>query len=138
MRCSSDLRQRVGEFVRGGGSKAKAARRFQGGEASVYRWLKPGGVLYKRPGLQRPYKLDWDAWRRHGEDTLIGRKQNGLGISRFPAIASGTHCENWRGPINKRLGYHERDPLQRKRFLPLRERFWRRGKQPESRQGNMR
>ncbi len=41
MRCSSDLRQRVVEFVRGGGSKAETARRYQVGEASVYRWLKP-------------------------------------------------------------------------------------------------
>ncbi|CUS38110.1 transposase [Candidatus Nitrospira nitrosa] len=68
MRCSSDLRQRVVEFVRSGGSKAEAARRYQVGEASVYRWLKPGGVTYKRPGPQRPHKLDWDALRRHVEE----------------------------------------------------------------------
>jgi hypothetical protein len=30
MRCSSDLRKRVMAFVKGGGSKAEAARRFQG------------------------------------------------------------------------------------------------------------
>lgn len=65
MRCSSDLRQRVVDFVRRGGSKAAAARRFKVGEASVYRWLKPGGVAYKRPGPQGPRKLDWDALRRH-------------------------------------------------------------------------
>ncbi len=64
--------------------------------------------------------------------SLIGRKQNGLGISRSPDIAPGTHCENWRCPIKQRLEYHERDPLQRKRFLRLRERFLRRGKQPVS------
>ncbi len=45
MRCSSDLRQRVVDFVRSGGSRAEAARRFKVGEASVYRWLKPGGVF---------------------------------------------------------------------------------------------
>ncbi|MDF0664960.1 MAG: IS630 transposase-related protein [Nitrospira sp.] len=67
MRCSSDLRQRVVDFVRSGGSKAEAARRFKVGEASVYRWLKPGGLAYKRPGPQRPHKLDWDALRRHVE-----------------------------------------------------------------------
>ena len=65
MRCSSDLRQRVVDFVRGGGSKAEAARRFKVGEASVYRWLKPDGMAYKRPGPQRPHKLDWNALRRH-------------------------------------------------------------------------
>ena len=68
MRCSSDLRQRVVEFVRSGGSKAEAARRFRVGEASVDRWLKPGGLAYKRPGPQRPHKLDWEAVRRHGFD----------------------------------------------------------------------
>ena len=79
-------------------------------------------MAYKRPGPQRPNKLDWGVLRRHVEPPLIGRKQNGLGISRSPDIASGTHCENWRCPI-KRRRCHERDPLQRKRFL-------RRSKQP--------
>ncbi|MDH5192997.1 MAG: transposase [Nitrospira sp.] len=65
MRCSSDLRQRVVEFVRRGGSKTEAARRFQVGEASVYRWLKLGGLTYQRPGPRRPYKLDWEQLRRH-------------------------------------------------------------------------
>lgn len=67
MRCSSDLRQRVVDFVRNGGSKAEAARRFMVGEASVYRWLKSGGVAYKRPGPRRSRKLDWEHVRRHVE-----------------------------------------------------------------------
>ena len=67
MRYSRDLRQRVVEFVWSGGSKAEAARRFQVGEASVYRWLKPGGLDSKRPGPQGPHKLDWEALRRHVE-----------------------------------------------------------------------
>jgi transposase len=67
MRCSPDLRQRVVEFVRGGGSKAEAARRFKVGEASVYRWLKPGGLMYQRPGPRRAHKLDWEQLRRHVE-----------------------------------------------------------------------
>ncbi|MFO0699950.1 MAG: IS630 transposase-related protein [Nitrospira sp.] len=67
MRCSIDLRQRVVEFLRGGGSKAEAARRFQVGEASVYRWLKPGGLTYQRPGPRRPRKLDWEQLRGHVE-----------------------------------------------------------------------
>jgi putative transposase len=32
--------------------------------------------------------------------------------------------------MKKRIGYHERDPQQRKQFLRLRERFFRRGKRP--------
>ena len=51
MRCSTDLRQRVLGFVGGGGSKAEAARRFQVGIASVYRWVGAAdGLTYQRPG----------------------------------------------------------------------------------------
>lgn len=65
MRCSVDLRPRVVDVVRSGGSKAEAARRFKVGEASVSRWLKPGGVAYTRPGPPGPRKLDGEALRRH-------------------------------------------------------------------------
>ena len=41
--------------------------RFQVSEASVYRWLKPGGLTYQRPGPRRPHKLDWEQVRRHVE-----------------------------------------------------------------------
>jgi len=130
MRCSPDLRQRVVEFVRGGGSKADAARRFQVGEASVYRWLKPGGLTYQRPGPRRPRKLDWEQLRGHVEahpDRTQAERARHFHVSR--------HCI-WNAlrklgvTHKKRLGYSERDPLRRKRFLRLRERFVRRGKQP--------
>lgn len=69
MRCSSDIRKRVIDFVRGGGSKAEAARRFQVGRASIYRWLSQDDALsYKRPGPQGPRKLDWKALRAHVEE----------------------------------------------------------------------
>ena len=64
MRCSTDIRKRVIEFVRGGGSKAEAARRFEVSRASVYHWLKsPDGLSYKRPGPRGPRRLDWEALR---------------------------------------------------------------------------
>ena len=68
MRCSKDLRKRVIDFVREGGSKAEAARRFKVGRASVYRWLKPNGLSYDRPGPRGPITLDWDALRKHVHD----------------------------------------------------------------------
>ncbi|ABA56851.1 Transposase [Nitrosococcus oceani ATCC 19707] len=69
MRCSIDLRKRVIDFVRGGGSKAEAARRFQVGRASIYRWLSQDDALcYERPGPRRSHKLDWEALRVHVED----------------------------------------------------------------------
>ncbi|MFO0778036.1 MAG: IS630 transposase-related protein [Nitrospira sp.] len=65
MRGSGDLRQRVVDVVRSGGSKVEAARRFNVGEASVYRWLKPGGLTHQRPRPNTAHKLDWEALRRH-------------------------------------------------------------------------
>lgn len=68
MRCSTDLRTRVVAFVASGGSKAEAARRFKVGQASVHRWVKPGGLACKRPGPKGPHKLDREALRRHVEE----------------------------------------------------------------------
>src|SRR5262252_137005 len=68
MRCSVDLRKRVVAFVQSGGSKAEAARRFQVGRASVYRWTQGSeGLDYQRPGPKGPRRLDWAALRTHVE-----------------------------------------------------------------------
>ncbi|MDI3464247.1 MAG: Mobile element protein [Nitrospira sp.] len=130
MRCSSDLRQRVVDFVRSGGSQAEAARRFRVGEASVYRWRKPGGLTYQRPGPHRPHTLDWEALFRHVEvqpDRTQAERARHFHVSRhgiWNALRklAVTH--------KKRMGYQARDPLRRRGFLRLRERFLRRGKQP--------
>lgn len=86
MRCSSDLRKRVIDFVRGGGGKAEAARRFQVGRASVYRWVNaPDGLRYRCPGPRGPRHLDWEALRRqvqeHSEMTQQERARQ-FGVSR--------------------------------------------------------
>jgi len=66
MRCSQDLRKRVIEFVRGGGSKTAAARRFQVSRSRVYTWTNvPDGLTYARPGPKGPRRLDWGALRTH-------------------------------------------------------------------------
>ncbi|MGH6794241.1 MAG: IS630 transposase-related protein [Methylocella sp.] len=71
--------------MEGGGSKAEAARRFNVGEASVYRWVKPGGLDYERPGPRTPHKLDREVLRRHVEEhddlTQKERAQH-FGVSR--------------------------------------------------------
>jgi len=116
--------------VRRGGSKAEAARRFKVGEASVYRWLKPGGIAYKRPGPRGSRKLDWEQLRRDVAaypDRTQAEQARHFQVSR--------HC-TWNAlhklavTHEKRRGYQERDPQQRKRFLRLRERFICRGKRP--------
>ncbi|MFN5609384.1 MAG: IS630 transposase-related protein [Holosporales bacterium] len=54
------LRERVVAFVRGGGSKAEAARRFQIGTTTVYVWLGRGENLActAKPGPKQRRKID--------------------------------------------------------------------------------
>jgi len=109
MRCSADLRKRVIEFVGRGGSKAEAARRFQVGEASVYRWLKPGGLTHKRPGPKTARKLDWEALRRQVEtqaDWSQQERARHFGVSR--------HCI-WHALRKMALTRKKNDGLQRAR-----------------------
>jgi transposase len=59
MRCSSDLRARILAYVRSGGSKAEAARRFCVSRASIHNWLaKEDGLAYEKPGPKESRKLD--------------------------------------------------------------------------------
>ena len=59
MRYSTDLRKRVVAFVRGGGSKAEAARVFQVSRSNIYNWLAMDDVTaYEKPGPQGARKLD--------------------------------------------------------------------------------
>ena len=130
MRCSSDLRKRVMVFVKDGGNKEEAARRFQVSWASVYRWVgAPDGLSYKRPGPKGPRRLDWQALRRqveeHSEMTQKERARH-FGVSR--------HCiwhalQKMRLSCKKTTGYRERDLTPRKADLRLRERYVRRGKE---------
>lgn len=86
MRCSTDIRKRVIAFVRGGGSKAEAAHRFQVSRASVYNWLEaPDALSYQRPGPRKATKLDWEALRRHVEnhsDKTQKERARHFGVSR--------------------------------------------------------
>ena len=53
-----DLRERVVTFVQAGGTRAEAARRFQLGERSVYRYLAATKTNTLTP------KTSWGAWRK--------------------------------------------------------------------------
>lgn len=63
MSYSLDLRERVVAFVRGGGGKAVAARRFSVSRKTVYNWLSRVPLAPKKHG-RRKRKLDWEALRR--------------------------------------------------------------------------
>ena len=64
MPYSMDLRERVVNYVRGGGSKAEAARRYEVSEATVYGWLKRENL---QPTVvpRRRRKIDWQALESH-------------------------------------------------------------------------
>ena len=53
-----DLRERVVKFIKSGGSKAEAARRFELGRSTVYRYLDA-----IRAGTLAP-KASWGHWRK--------------------------------------------------------------------------
>ena len=60
MAYSLDLKTRIVNYVENGGSVAKAARIFQVGRASIYRWLDSEDLEPKKV-TRRNRKLDWEA-----------------------------------------------------------------------------
>lgn len=69
MRYSVDLRKRVLQFIKEGGSKSQAARTFKVCRASIYIWLKMDDIsAYQRPGPRKPHKLERKALSAHVED----------------------------------------------------------------------
>ncbi|HZF01552.1 MAG TPA: IS630 transposase-related protein [Methylomirabilota bacterium] len=60
-----DLRERVVKFVNDGGSKVEAARRFDLGRQTVYRYL---AAAHK--GMLAP-KKSWGHWRKLNPQTLL-------------------------------------------------------------------
>ena len=85
MRYSKDLRERVVEFARRGGSKRQAGRRFRVGEATVYRWLALGEHLApKKCGPKAGHKLDWQKLRAYLEkksDAQLREMAREFGVS---------------------------------------------------------
>jgi transposase len=59
MAYSKDLRQRVIKFIRQGGSKAEAARRFEVGVWTVHAWIRRGNdQTPHKPGPRDANKID--------------------------------------------------------------------------------
>lgn len=89
MRCSIDLRKRVLAFVRNGGSKAEAARRYGVSVPSVFNWVRSESPLsYKKPGPrgygQSRRKMDWKALQAHVEahpDALLKERAIAFKVS---------------------------------------------------------
>ncbi len=87
MRYSPDLRKRVLDFIQAGGSKTEAAKRFNVGRTTIYKWLNaPDPFAYQRPGPRGPRSIDYDALKQHIADfpdqTLKERAVH-FGVSTF-------------------------------------------------------
>ena len=86
MRWSTDLRKPVIDFVRSGGGKAEAARRFQVSRGRVHNWTSAeDGLSYRKPGPKGPRSLDPEALRCHAEthdDMTQSELARHFGVSR--------------------------------------------------------
>ena len=67
MSYSVDLRERVVNYVRGGGSPTEAGRLFKVGRTTLYRWLGASD-LRPQPAKERRRKLDKAALAAHVRD----------------------------------------------------------------------
>jgi len=77
-----DLRERVVKFLQGGGSKVEAARRFDLGRRTVYRYLaaaKAGTLAPKTSWGRRPES----GFALHGGPHFRGRRFGGSGSGLF-------------------------------------------------------
>lgn len=105
MRCSKDLRRRVLKFIAEGGTKTEAARRFEVSRKSIYNWLsQKDGLSYRKPGPQKPRKLDWDALRKAVEaypNRMLKEHAKQFGVS---PVAIWKACERMKLTHKKTRG----------------------------------
>jgi len=85
MTYSVDLRERVVEFVRSGGKKSEAARRFKVCRSAVYDWLRAESLAPKRHG-RRKRKLDWEALKHdisEYPDKILRERAEQFGVREY-------------------------------------------------------
>lgn len=84
MTYSLDLRKRVVEFVKNGGSKAEASRVYKVSIWCVYDWCKRVDLEPKKLPQRRKRKLDWEAVRYHVQkhpDALLRERAEYFGVN---------------------------------------------------------
>jgi transposase len=85
MTYSEDLRQRVVDFVRAGGAKSEASRRFKVSRGCIYNWLPRKTLAAKKTRNVLPYKLDPEKLKAHvaaHPDAYQYERAEALGVSR--------------------------------------------------------
>jgi putative transposase len=83
MTYSLDLRERVVAFVKEGGSKFEAERRFNVKRQTIYNWLSRPDLVPKSYKRTRTRKLDWAGLKRHVElhpDKLLRERAAEFGV----------------------------------------------------------
>lgn len=92
MTYSIDLKERVVAFVREGGSKAEATRRYKVSRKAVYNWLEAESLEPKKQG-RRKRKLDWGALQQDIDahpDKILRERAEAFGVA-VNAIWYATH-----------------------------------------------
>jgi transposase len=83
MTYSVDLRDRVVKFVKNGGSKAEAARRYQVSRWCVHDWCKRENLNPVKI-TRRSRKLDWNALKKDVQehpDALLRERAERFGVN---------------------------------------------------------
>ena len=65
MRYSADLRERVIKYIEDGGLVERAAKRYEVGRSTIYKWLAKGDNYqsYEKPGPKKRRKIDIEELR---------------------------------------------------------------------------
>ena len=86
MRYSIDLRKRVLNFIKKGGSKSQAAQKYEVSRTTVYNWLEMDDpAAYQRPGPSKPRNVCLQALRAHVQahpDWTQAERASHFGVSR--------------------------------------------------------
>lgn len=118
MRYSTDLGQRVLDFVNEGGSKAAASRIYGVSRTCIYNWLNAEDPLaYKNPGPKPPTDLTILNWNNMSLIFLTARTSNVPHTSVFPRGVFHTHLRNSTSCEKKTLTYKEQCREKRQVYL---------------------
>ena len=85
MAYSKDLRKRVLDFVKGGGSKVEAVKRYNISRNTIYIWLKaPDTLTPQKPGPRGSRCIDYNVLKQQVQDfpdQTITERANHFGVS---------------------------------------------------------
>jgi putative transposase len=83
MHYGLDLRERVIGFIKEGGSKSEASRRFRVSRQTIYNWLSLPTLAPVKMVHRRKRKLDWEALRQDmldNPDVLLRERAVKFGV----------------------------------------------------------